>query len=271
MADSKVKLLMGDGKPKVNPSELKETIEKAGMSVGDRKADFGLVVGGDGRFGRYGRTESIPLLFVGVRSRRATGSKAFMAAAYYDDLPAVLQEMGKGNYAVAEHKRLEVLKNGRQLGEVFTDVYLERGAESTCLRYRVTIEGQEGAFEDEAIGDGAVVTTAAGATGYYSYPDRISGGTMDPTAHSAVGEDQIGICHVTPTFTRRAGTELHPLRYTLPWGTRVELTLFRKADARLYGTTDDRGGVKVTMKDRITVLPGKRVTRLVSVPHSGVE
>ena len=260
----KVKLLLDGGTPKVPPAELRRVILSAGLEATVGRADFGLVVGGDGRFSRYGRTEDIPLLFVGVRSGGAKGSKAHLAQTTFDELPAALERIGRGDYTVDEQRRLGVLKNGRPLGEVFTDVYLQRGSESTCVRYNLRVSGGV-AIEEAAIGDGVVIATHAGASGYYSYPDRIRGEWMDPAAVSAIGRDKVGICHVTPTFTERKGSDLHPLRYTVPWGSRIELTLFRRADARLYGTTESHSGTRVELGDTIAVVPGKKVTRVISL------
>lgn len=260
----KVKLLLDGGVPKVSPAKLREVIRGAGLGVTSGRADVGLVVGGDGRFGRYGRTEDIPLLFVGVRSGGAKGSRAHLAQTTFDELPEALRRMARGDYSVDEQRRLAVLMNGRLLGEVYTDVYLERGSESACIRYNLKTVGRRGTIEDAAIGDGVVITTQAGASGYYSYPDRIRGQWMDPTAFSSVGRDEVGICHVTPTFTERKGSNLHPLRYTVPWGSRIELTLFRKADARLYGTSDSHLGVRMKLGDVVAVVPGTKVTRVVS-------
>ena len=261
----RARMLLDGGKPKVTPAELRAVLRKAGIGVGERKADIGIVVGGDGKFSRYGRTEDIPLLFVGVRSRKATGSKAFLASAHFDELPRALIEVKAGNYSIEKLKRLEVLKNGKSLGEVFTDVYLQRGANSTCIRYKVRARGERVRYDEAAIGDGVVVSTSAGSTGYYSYPDRIRGDFMDPAAYSKIGMNRVGVCHVAPTYTERSGSDEHPLRYTLPWECSIELSLFRPADARLYGTTDSRGGVEVTMKDKIVIRPGKKVTRVVSL------
>lgn len=256
-------MLLDGGKPKVEPGVLRGLLEQAGFEVGDRKPDLGVVVGGDGRFSRYGRTEDLPLLFVGVRSSRAAGSKAYMARAMLDQLPQALEKVRNGQYRIERHRRLEVLKDGLRLGRVFTDVYLQRGAESAAVRYKVRVKGDGVRIEEAAIGDGVVVTTAVGSSGYYSYLDRIKGDSMDPTAHAVIAEDRIGICHIAPTYTERIGTGQHPLRYTLPWGTTVELSLFRKADARLYGTTDARGGVKVSLGEIVKVKPSSSVTKVI--------
>jgi len=261
-------MLLDGGRPKADPGDLKRMIEKTGMSVSDRRADIGVVVGGDGLFSAFGRSEEIPLLFVGVKSRGATGSKAYMAAAYFDELPSALQAISAGRFSVEEHGRLEVLKNGSHLGEIFTDVYLQRGAESNCVRYRLKVTSGDVTTEEAAIGDGVVITTSAGSTGYYSYPDREGGEEMRVDASSTIGQDEIGICHITPTYTERVGTGTHPLRYTVPWGSKVELWISRPADARLYGATPDRKGVKIGMRDRITVVPSKNTTKVVALKPS---
>lgn len=260
----KVRMLVDGGAPKVPPSELKGVIQKAGLEVSRGRADFGVVVGGDGRFSRYGRTEEVPLLFVGVRSKGATGSKAHLARTTFDELPEALGRIRRGDYSIEEHRRLGVLKNGRKIGEVFTDVYLQRGSESTCIRYKMKVTGPGIDIEESAIGDGVVVSTKAGSTGYYSYPDRIKGDWMDPGAFASVGMDEVGICHVTPTYTEREGLSRHPLRYTVPWGSRIEISLFRKADARLYGVTDSRAGIRVVLNETVAVVPGKKKTSIIS-------
>ena len=261
----KVKMLMDEERHKVDPEELKKVILDSGLELTSKRADVALVVGGDGIFSKYGRSEPEPVLFVGVRSNRATGSKAYMAETYFDELPAALLRLKGGDYRVKEHPRLEVFKNRKSLGEVFTDVYLQRGEESTSLRYRVRVSGPSREIEEFAIGDGVVVTTAAGSAGYYSYPDRIRGNTLDTEAHSKIGEDEIGICHLIPTYEHRSGSDERLLRYTVPWGSKIELWVSRPADARLYGADTGRGGIKVTTKDRIVVTAGKSSTKVVKL------
>ncbi len=261
----RARMLLDGGTPKVPPEDLKRVIEGAGMEVSRGRADFGVVVGGDGRFSRYGRTEDIPLLFVGVRSTGATGSKAYLARITYDQLPRALKRIGTGDYSIDEHRRLAVMLNGKSIGEVFTDAYLERGSDSTCIRYKVKVGGQGPAIEEAAIGDGVIVSTSAGSTGYYSYLDRIRGDFLDPGGFASIGKDEVGICHITPTYTERKGTDVHPLRYTVPWGSRISLSLFREADARLYGTTESRAGVGIGMDDEVVVRPGRKKTKVISL------
>ena len=262
----RVKLLLDGSKPKVGEEELKRAVRNAGLEVSTRRADLGVVVGGDGIFSLYGRTESLPLLFVGVRSRSATGSKAYLAEAYFDELPEVLKDLAEGSYTVEKHRRLKVLRNGKILGEVFTDAYLQRGAESNCIRYRVRVSGDGVSIDESAIGDGVVVSTSAGSTGYYSYPDKISGDSVVVSGHAGIAMDEVGICHVVPTFTERHGTGDHPLRYTVPWGSRIEISITRPADARLYGVSPGREGIRIGLRDVIAVLPSENATEVVTLP-----
>jgi hypothetical protein len=257
-------MLLDGGAPKVPPGTLRRVLREAHMEVTNGRADFGLVVGGDGRFSRYGRTEDIPLLFVGVRSKGARGSRAHLARTTIDELPAALKRIVRGDYSMDEQRRLGVLKNGERVGEVFTDVYLQRGSESSCLRYNVKVRGGV-ELEESAVGDGVVVATEAGASGYYSYLDRIRGEWMDPTAFTKIGRNEVGICHISPTFTERQGIRRHPLRYTVPWGSRIDISLFREADARLYGVSDRRAGIRVTTADVISIVEGRKRTRIISL------
>ena len=176
-----------------------------------------------------------------------------------------MKRIGSGDYSIDQNRRLAVLLNGRKLGEVFTDVYLQRGSDSMCIRYRVKVTGGGDAIEEAAIGDGVVISTSAGSTGYYSYPDRIRGDYLEPGGVASIEKDEVGICHITPTYTERAGTDVHLLRYTVPWGSKITLSLFRRADARIYGTTDSRSGVRVGLDDEVVVRPGRKKTKIISL------
>lgn len=261
----RAKIILDGWRPKVGYAEVTRVVRKAGVIVTNRRPDIGVVVGGDGVFSRVGSLESIPLLFVGNRSASATGSKAYLAAVQFDELGAALRQVEAGRYRIEESRRLEVLKNGRRAGVVFTDVYMQRGADSNCIRYRTRVTGKGVDIEEAVIGDGVVVTTAAGSTGYFSYPDRIRGGELDPTGHAEIKTDEVGICHILPTYIERAGGGERPIRYTVPWGSRVELSITRPADARLYGLAGSRLGTKVSLGDVVAVLPSPETTKVISL------
>jgi len=259
-------ILVDPEKPKVSLQDVARILDEAGVEIASTRPDFAVVVGGDGVFSYYGRILSVPLLFVGVRSRTATGSKAYLAEAYLDGLKNTLKKIKAKKYTVTEYRRLEVLLDRAKLGEVFTDVSLEKGADSNALRYKLTARGRGFSFTDFFISNGVVVCTRAGSTGYYSYLDKVKlGDWLEPERSLVIRDDEIGVCHIVPTYSKREGANLHPLRYTLPWESEVKIQLVRDADARLFGLRKSRGGIHVSPEDVVTVRPSPNATRVIRV------
>jgi NAD+ kinase len=262
-------ILVDPDKPKVDVRDIAPLFEAAGIAVTESRPDLAIVVGGDGVFSYYGRIKSIPLLFVGVRSRAATGSKAYLAETYLEGLEDALREIREGRFGVTEYRRLEVLIDGRKLGEIFTDVSLEKGADSNALRYRLTAKGREFSFTEFVIANGVAVCTRAGSTGYYSYLDKVRlGDWLEPARSTVIPEDEIGVCHIVPTYSSREDTSVHPLRYTLPWGSQVRIQLMREGDARLFGLTKSRAGIRISAEDVITIRPSPNTTRIIRLTGS---
>jgi hypothetical protein len=164
-----------------------------------------------------------------------------------------------------KHRRLEVsVSGGTFKGEIFTDVSLEKGADSNCIRYTLEVRGKGTEFTDSAVSNGIVITTAAGSTGYYSYLDKLDRGDhLEPEKYTVIGEDQVGVCHIAPTYTSRDGTRRHPLRYTVPWGSRFRISLMRDADAHLFGATRSRKGLRITTEDTVEVGPSRNTTNVI--------
>lgn len=248
-------------------------LKKAGIELSRTRPDFGVVVGGDGIFSHYGRLTPFPLLFVSVRSRETTASKGYLAQVNLDGLPAALEEVSLGHYHEVQYRKLSVSINGSARGDVFTDVYLEKGADSNCLRYHIRAEGGGiSRFTESAIANGVIVCTSAGSTGYYSYVDKLQdGGSFEADRFTQIKPNEIGICHIAPVYTRRDGTDRTPLRYTLPLDTKLRLTLTRDADARLFGLTKSRKGIRVTTGDFIDVKVSDGRTRVIKLSGTGRE
>jgi len=261
----KAAVLVDSERPKVSESEVISILKKSGIEHSAVDPAFGVVVGGDGLFSYQGRQLGIPLLFVGTKSRRPTDSKARLAEVYLTGLEAALREVKAGRYTVIKHKRLEVsISGGEFRGDIFTDVSLEKGADSNCIRYTVNVRGKGVDFTDAAVSNGIVITTAAGSTGYYSYLDKLDeGDRLEPEKFTVIGQDEVGVCHIAPTYTSRDDASLHPLRYTVPWGSSFKISLMRDADARLFGVTRSRRGLRITTKETVEVGPSKNTTNVI--------
>ncbi len=265
MSALKATVLVDTERPKVSEAEVVSVLKKSGIEYSTSNPDFGVVVGGDGLFSYQGRQLAIPLLFVGTKSRRPTDSKARLAEVYLTGLEAALREVKAGRHTVVKNRRLEVSINaGEFRGEIFTDVSLEKGADSNCIRYTVNVRGEGLDFTDAAVSNGIVITTSAGATGYYSYLDKLDrGDKLEPEKFTVIGKGEVGVCHIAPTYTSRDETSLHPLRYTVPWGSSFRILLMRDADAHLFGVTKSRKGLRITTNDTIDVGPSKNTTNVI--------
>jgi len=266
----KATVLVDTERPKVSESEVASILKKSGIEHSTATPAFGVVVGGDGLFSYQGRRLTIPLLFVGTKSRRPTDSKARLAEVYLTGLQVALREVRAGRYTVVRHRRLQVsINRGEFKGEIFTDVSLEKGADSNCIRYAVEVRGRGMEFTDSAVSNGVVITTAAGSTGYYSYLDKLDrGDRLEPEKYTKIGEDEVGVCHIAPTYTSRDQTKRHPLRYSVPWGSTFRITLMRDADAHLFGVTQSRKGLRITTKDTVDVGPSKDTTNVIRLASS---
>jgi hypothetical protein len=260
----KATVLIDPERPKAKKEDVLRMLTKAGIGISDRRPDFGVVVGGDGIFSHYGRLSSFPLLFVSVRSRETIASKGYLAEVNLDGLPAALDVIRRGDYDEVHYKKMSVSINGSEKGDVFTDVYLEKGADSNCLRYYLEARGGGASFKESAIANGVIICTSAGATGYYSYVDKLQdGGSFEAERFTRIPLDEVGVCHIAPVYTKREGTNETPLRYTVPWGTKLRLTLTRDADGHLFGLT--RKGIRVRIGDYIDLGPSRGKTTVLKL------
>jgi hypothetical protein len=262
----KATVLVDPERPKAKKADVLRMLRDSGIGFSSKAPDFGIVVGGDGIFSHYGRLISFPLLFVRVRSREPTASKGYLADVNLDDLPRALDQISRKSCHELEYRRLQVSMNGSVRGDIFTDVYLEKGADSNCLRYHLNVKGRGIEFTESAISNGVIVCTSAGSTGYYSYIDKLKDGKrLLAERYTQIGVEEIGVCHIAPVLTRRDATRSTPLRYTLPWGTSIRLTLTRDADARLFGLTKSRKGIRVRVGDHIDLNPSPDKTRVLKL------
>ena len=262
-------------RPKVPVEKILKRIRSAAASYSQEDPDVAIVVGGDGTFGYYGRTLSIPLLFVGVQESGVAGSRARLAEIFYDDLVNALNDITAGRCYITEKQMLSVCLKRHSI-DVLTDVYLERGKFAGCLRYAITIKPLRGnnllPFADYSIGNGVIISTSFGAGGYFSYPDRLRSKKRGGIGPSGFGDDRIGICHIIPTYLvrKRKGmsNQSGKIRYTVPFCSSVQIKLMRDANVRLYGTTVHSNGVPVLLDDTITVNPAKRTARIIKLRNS---
>jgi NAD+ kinase len=305
----KVGVFVHPNRPKIPLNKIVRAIQSNGVSYSNKDPDVAVVVGGDGTFGYYGRTLRIPMLFVGSNKKDILGSKAKLAEISFKDLSIAMADIKHGNYTLERRRMFSVfLKNKSNHGftnkapvvDVLTDIYIERGIFSGCIRYRLSIAINKTEiqnhhlprkFKEYGIGNGVIICTSFGAPGYYSYPDRInmfSCKTNNKDIHIPINTDyenlrpfdngRIGICHILPSFlARKVGVDEQVenknkktqllqgscMRYTIPYESTIKIDFPRNSHARLYGTTRNSRGLVIKDSNQIIIRPSRRTAEVI--------
>jgi len=270
----KFKIFVHPIRPKVQKEKIQKILHSLDLEISETDSDIALVIGGDGTFSYYGKKLSIPMLFVGVPTNEILGSKSRLAEISLSELPKALRKIAKGNYVVTEKRMLDVTYGTLPVISVLTDVYLERGLFAGCIRYSISVSSNKldnkknkSDFTEYVIGNGVIITTSFGATGYYSYLDRIENLKQKPS--ELFDDNKLGVCHILPTFAKRCladepnHEEIVPIRYTVPVSCTIEIAVLREANIRLYGTTIHSKGVKIAWNKPITVTSSIKTAKIV--------
>ena len=275
----KFKIYVHPLRPKVQVEKIQKILHSLDLQISETDPDIALVIGGDGTFSHYGRKLSIPMLFIGVPTDEILGSKSRLAEISLQNLTKTLRSIAKGNYVVTERRMLDVRHSASPVISVLTDVYLERGLFAGCIRYSISIiskkvdkrsnKNSKLLFTDYVIGNGVIISTSFGSSGYYSYLDRIRNPEQRPI--ELFNDNKLGICHILPTFATRLMSDgvnykkITPIRYTVPVNSTIDITVTREANIRLYGTTIHSEGVKITWNNPITVTSSNKTAKIIRV------
>lgn len=270
----KFKIFVHPFRPKVQKEKIQEILHSLDLKISESDPDIALIIGGDGTFSYYGRKLTIPMLFIGVPNNEILGSKSRLAEIHLQDLPKALRRIARGDYGVTEKRMLDVSYGTSPVISVLTDIYLERGLFAGCIRYSISIncnknthKKNKSVFTDYVIGNGVIISTSFGSSGYYSYLDRIKNPNQKPT--ELFDDDRLGICHILPTFAKRCIDdgghlkEVTPIRYTIPVSSTIEITVIREANIRLYGTTVHSKGVNIGWNKPVTVTSSTKTAKII--------
>jgi len=138
-------------------SEIAPIVRKFELEITDKNPEAVLAYGGDGALlqAEYD--------YPGVPKVLLKGSAICKRC---PPLPneEVLARIKKGDFKIEEAMALEVQVNSRRMRGV-NDVIVHNKDHRRAIRYRLTINGKD--LGHEIIGDGIVVATPYGATGYY--------------------------------------------------------------------------------------------------------
>jgi len=272
-------------RPRIAQNKILKVIQSTGVSYSTRDPDIAIVVGGDGTFSYYGRTLSIPMLFVGVNDPDMLGSKAKLAQILFGDLSKALNDINERRYIIDERRMFSVNYNGTKSVDILTDIYLERSVFSGCIRYTLSVDkgktfvnnrhhdyfASGNYFTEYAIGNGVIISTAFGSGGYYSYPDRLKLIGQNNRKIQAFQDNKMGVCHILPMYLvrqtnkKKKGNLSKCINYTIPWNSNIKVILARQSNARLYGTTKNSKGIAITVDSEINVGPSNRTAKIIKL------
>ena len=273
----KFKIFVHPLRPKVQIEKIQKILQSLDFQVSETAPDIALVIGGDGTFSYYGRKLSIPMLFIGVPTDEILGSKSRLAEISLQHLTKALRRLVKEKYVVTKRRMLEIKYGTSPSISVLTDIYLERGLFAGCIRYSVTVTKKNinmednkpeiPIFTDYIIGNGVIISTSFGSSGYYSYIDRI----LNPQKKliELFDDSKLGICHILPTFAaRRSGhkvkyQQINSIRYTVPVNCNIDITTMREANIRLYGTSIHSEGIKIKWNNLINVTSSTKTAKII--------
>ena len=189
-----------------------------------------------------------------------------------------------------KHKNNDNHNGIERATDILTDIYIERGIFSRCIRYALSVSIRKAnsgyhtltKFVEYAIGNGVIISTSFGAYGYYSYLDRITAKKWNDNNKSnnstQFSDNELGICHIIPTFLvrklnlgnkkKRTMVRRSYIRYTVPYQSIIKISLTRNADVRLYGTTENSRGIAITSNDEILISPSRRTAKIIRLDRT---
>ncbi len=137
--------------------DIKTLAKKAGFNLVDENPEIVASFGGDGTFMLSEKSfPQIPKFFL----------KNSRICKKCHDLPnhEILEKIQKGEYEVEEKIKVEAKANGKQLVGL-SEIIVHNDDPRRAIRYEIHINGKQ--VGKEIIGDGVVISTPYGSTGYY--------------------------------------------------------------------------------------------------------
>jgi len=134
-----------------------DLVKRSGFEIVQKDPEIIVSYGGDGTL-MHSEFEfpSVPKLVL-------KGSRICKLCANFPN-EEILERVKNGKYKVEEFMKLEAALNGKKLSAL-NDIVIHNGDPRHAIRYRMSVNGKE--IGNEIIGDGLVMATPLGSTGYY--------------------------------------------------------------------------------------------------------
>jgi NAD+ kinase len=140
----------------------------------DEAADLFLTVGGDGTILMVQHVTDKPV--VGVNA----GAIGFLTELEPAQAASGIEQVIRGDYRVEERDKLSVWLGNERLPDATNEVTLQTSRIAKLIRFRIAVAGE---ILDTLRGDGIIVSTATGSTGYAM---SVGGPLVHPLVHGTV-------------------------------------------------------------------------------------
>ena len=226
-------------------SSLAKGLKEKGHSLQqlDGKADLFLTVGGDGTILMVQAVTDKPVLGVNA------GAIGFLCEVEPPQAGSAIDQVIRGQYRVEERDKLSAWLEDTRLPDATNEVTVQTSRIAKLIRFRITVGGE---VLDTLRGDGLIVSTATGSTGYAM---SVGGPLMHPNVRGTV------LAPIAPF-------RLAARPWVVPSDAQVELTVLERdssnnADPSARVVVDGQHGVDVSPGQTVRIGPSTRKARFV--------
>ncbi|MEM3781538.1 MAG: NAD(+)/NADH kinase [Candidatus Micrarchaeaceae archaeon] len=163
---------------------LEAALSRLGLRKSGSGADLVIAIGGDGTFLRAASMFSSSVILP-LRYKTHFG---LLMSYELSKARIPLNKLAKGEFSIRKEPLIEASVNGRRYISA-GDFYFQRCGEVAALRYTALISSGKNTLRISAVGDGFIICTPMGSTGYFSYYDRLLG--MKPKRLHGFGFEHI--------------------------------------------------------------------------------
>ncbi len=173
-ADELIRLLLARDQSVVVDAELTPPAGVEAMAIRDMDVDLILTVGGDGTILHAQHHHHAPVFGVNC------GAIGFLAEVEPPMAEQALDRIIAGDYRVEERNKLATTLDGKRLDDAVNEVTLQTSRIAKLIRFEVHVDGE---LLDIFRGDGIIVSTPTGSTGYAM---SVGGPLMHPSVMGLV-------------------------------------------------------------------------------------
>ena len=208
----------------------------------DRKADIFLTVGGDGTILLAMTATDKPIFGVNA------GAIGFLSEVEPPQAAQGIEQVIRGDYRIEERDKLSAWLDAQRLPDATNEVTLQTSRIAKLIRFRITVSGE---VLDTLRGDGIIVSTATGSTGYAM---SVGGPLVHPLVHGTV------LAPIAPF-------RLSARPWVVPSDAVVEVTLLDRDSAQgqqqARVVVDGQHGFDVSPGSTVRIAPSPRKARFI--------